>query len=438
MDVVLCTPPVYDNDFPVLAPSILCSVVRNNNFKIKYIDLNQDLYKKKEIAFNGDIKNWKLVDVLFNHRTKEYLKYNRLNAIFDIWVNRMISYSPRFIAFSMLSIFNYLPTIELSKRIKEKNPNIKIVVGGVASEWFEKYLKENNLSYLVDYFVIGYGEQFIIDLLKNKITERISYYPTLDLRQKIISDYSDYDLDSYLNKGIYTYTSRGCINNCTFCGVRNLWKDFNTREVDHVIEEMNTLSSKYDITTFKTADSIMNAVLPYLRKFCMKLKDYDYKWDCMFSIRSIMKPSDYDLMAGAGCTKVFIGVESGSCNVRKHMRKRFSNEDLIKTLENLNRVKIMPCLMFIVGYPTETEEDFNLSKKLISEIASKKFNPAPSIRVQFISLDNIEELQMYADNENVKKKYDRYKELRDYIQELNCFTLQQDIRLKNWYDNRQS
>ena len=70
-------------------------------------------------------------------------------------------------------------------------------------------------------------------------------------------------------------------------------------------------------------------------------------------------------MTASGCERVFIGVESGSEKIRNDMNKGFSDEDLWYTLEQLNRVGLSASILLIVGYPTETEKDFQLTKDMI-------------------------------------------------------------------------
>ena len=67
----------------------------------------------------------------------------------------------------------------------------------------------------------------------------------------------------------------------------------------------------------------------------------------------------------AGATKLFIGIESGSEAVRNHMGKKFNNESLDDTIENLSGRDIMTHWMLITGYPTETQEDLKLQNNLL-------------------------------------------------------------------------
>ena len=60
----------------------------------------------------------------------------------------------------------------------------------------------------------------------------------------------------------------------------------------------------------------------------------------------------------AGILSQDLGIESGSESVRDHMDKKFSNEDLDHYVEMSYRYKLGITALMMVGYPTETEKDF--------------------------------------------------------------------------------
>ena len=78
-----------------------------------------------------------------------------------------------------------------------------------------------------------------------------------------------------------------------------------------------------------------------------------------------MLPRDFELMRLGGCKSVNIGIESGSESVRNHMRKGFSDKDLHYTAENLIEQKINQVWNIMVGYPTESDSDWNKTLELI-------------------------------------------------------------------------
>jgi hypothetical protein len=71
-----------------------------------------------------------------------------------------------------------------------------------------------------------------------------------------------------------------------------------------------------------------------------------------------MPPEDFKRMADSGAGTLLIGVESGSPTVRQHMQKGYSDEDLHYSLEEIFKNNIKVRFLMIIGYPTETDEDY--------------------------------------------------------------------------------
>ena len=83
-----------------------------------------------------------------------------LNKIFDIWLDIIEKYNPRFVGFSVFTTYSITPALEFIPIVKKRFPNIKIIVGGAGTTPYNKKLYD-----MVDYYVIGEGENAIIDIL---------------------------------------------------------------------------------------------------------------------------------------------------------------------------------------------------------------------------------------------------------------------------------
>ena len=90
------------------------------------------------------------------------------------------------------------------------------------------------------------------------------------------------------------------------------------------------------------------------------MPDGFFKWGGQFIVRNAqqLKTKDYQLAAKSGMNGLVLGVESLSERVRDHMKKGFSNADLDYTLEQFRKNNLNCVFLIIVGYPTETEKDF--------------------------------------------------------------------------------
>ena len=98
-----------------------------------------------------------------------------------------------------------------------------------------------------------------------------------------------------------------------------------------------------------------------LSEFRLNLPEEDrFTWDSHFIVRGEkqMPPQDFVKMAESGAGTLLVGVESGSPSVRKHMKKGYTNEELHYSLNEIFKNNIKIRFLMIIGYPTETQDDF--------------------------------------------------------------------------------
>jgi radical SAM superfamily enzyme len=74
---------------------------------------------------------------------------------------------------------------------------------------------------------------------------------------------------------------------------------------------------------------------------------------------------DWELISRGGADTLLIGVETGSDRVRKEMAKGFNSADLDFTVQMASRYKIKLYFLMIVGFPSETREDFEETLALL-------------------------------------------------------------------------
>jgi radical SAM superfamily enzyme YgiQ (UPF0313 family) len=129
---------------------------------------------------------------------------------------------------------------------------------------------------------------------------------------------------------------------------------------------------RYGIKHFAFTDSLINGGLKPFREMNQILSDrlpntVNYSGQFICRDAKSMPPTDFELMKSGGCYSVSIGVESGSELVRNHMKKGFSEADLHYTAEQLLKQDILQYWNIIVGYPTETDQEWLKTVKLIEQ-----------------------------------------------------------------------
>jgi radical SAM superfamily enzyme YgiQ (UPF0313 family) len=288
--------------------------------------------------------------------------------------------------------------LELVKEIllsldKDKN----VLIGGQAS----KYLQTELLSLPTKnktIIIMGEGENIVPEIINGKVEED----PLLEDGNKKIylvernSEYYSEDISSleldrnlliqnilenhYGQREVAIITSRGCPFDCAFCGgARGLNPNIRPRQKsdESVISEITLLQKTYpgiqsirilDDLFLKNPSRIIQAT-EIFKKFT------NLSWRSMIHATSLGSDSMItQKMKDSGCKEVFLGIESGSKNIRDYINKTGSVELVIDSVQKLLTVGIDVKGYFIFGFPNETKEDFektfNLAKQ-IKDISAK-------------------------------------------------------------------
>src|SRR3989344_2692187 len=203
--------------------------------------------------------------------------------------------------------------------------------------------------------------------------------PTLvgDLDSLPFPDFDDFPIWSYqraamgLLPKLPIMGSRGCPARCDFCSVSFLWGRFRQRSAKSIFAEMKRNKERYGVCDFSFNDSLLNVNPRVLEELCNLIiaGRETFRWNGSYRIwQKPMSRSFFEKMARAGCSSLAIGVESGSERVRKSMRKPFTNETLREELRGMHEAGIHSNLMFIIGHPTETAEEYDETLKIVEEV----------------------------------------------------------------------
>jgi radical SAM superfamily enzyme YgiQ (UPF0313 family) len=157
------------------------------------------------------------------------------------------------------------------------------------------------------------------------------------------------------------------VRQCKFCDYIAFHKNFTWRTADNIFEEMLEQKLKHNISYFQFSDSLINGNMKEYRRLVEQLADYNNKnpndklyWDSYFILRPKQHFSEelWRLTAESGCKGLFIGIETFSDDVRNHMGKKFTNDDIEYGLSMAAKYNLFLLFLMFVGYPTETDEAF--------------------------------------------------------------------------------
>lgn len=374
VDVVLLTIPKMEVKAPLVAGPALKAVLENDGFTVKCIDLNIEFYTelRSKHASWWLFQDFTLVDeTLFKKAWEDHLKDLSMK-----WMNEIEKYNPKVIGVTVLGYWTYNMAGKIIEMIFAKFPDTKIVLGGPGTQddIAPQLLKDG----YIDAYIQGEGEVSFLEYMRgNPLYPGINGRPPVqigDMNSLPFPDYSDYDLSKYSAYDmtpdfpptgcdrIYITGTRGCIKRCTFCNVGSIWPKFVAKTGTTIAKELEYYVKTTGIKNYYFTDSLLNGNCNSLLELAEAIIDFglDITWKGQWIARGekLMPKEMWDKLKAAGLVEIIIGIESGSQKVRNEMKKGVTESDIEYTFQQCKRtgIKVVPLMM--VGYPTETDEDF--------------------------------------------------------------------------------
>lgn len=426
IDLVVVSMPLIDgNESPTPGIYYIKSAAESKGYKSIAKDLNVWFARQTDIDISA-IRNY-FMQHHISAIDENCLAHIQTEKAINFYIDQNINVFSiaKYIGISIFSVYNIFPGIIFAKIIRKRFPDAKIVIGGNGTEDTapgakdigEYFLNEN----LADWAVYGEGEEAIQSILEGNphpnVNSNKNKTQIHDLNTISYPNYEDFfnDFPEYKETPclLPIIGSRGCVRECTFCNVPSIWPNFKFRSGKNIALEMIHHYEKHGVNRFYFGDSLINGSMKAFRDLCSVMAEYhtdkskkQIYWGGQFICRSAkqMPFEDFVLMKKGGCNSVAIGVEAGSEKVRNDIKKGFSEEDMHHTFESLLQNDINLKLMFIVGYPTETEDDFQQSLDLATKYVKWKDKMVIKVGKTLRLLDNtpltnkLTHLYYYDDN----------------------------------------
>jgi len=290
-----------------------------------------------------------------------------------------------------------LGAANLANIIKRQKPEIKTILGGahisaVPNETFELFPQ-------FDIGVIGEGENTLLELLdmlekekadlsntdgivfrKNgKVTKtntRLAIadmdwlpLPAWDLLPSLLDPYRLSIVGTTSDKSTAILTSRGCPGRCSFCDTQVFGQNFRGYSARYVINMIDHLIKNYGIEDFLIYDDTFVVNKKRLSEICNTLIDGKYKihWSCCSRV-NFVNPEILQLMKKAGCWQIEYGIESGSPEILKRMKKSITLDQIKDALIWTKEAGIMTRGNFIFGYLGETKQTLRETMDFLMDI----------------------------------------------------------------------
>ena len=270
--------------------------------------------------------------------------------------------------------------LDILRRAKELNPNIKTVIGGHHISGDKSLVLED----CVDFGVVGEGEETFVELLSQienrgdvENVEGIIYKRNGVLKETPsrglieldgLRPLRDSDFDGFRDNTFYSPApserrfvpligTRGCTKGCEFCTAELVWgKSIRYRSPQDIEKEIqdNLRDSKTDIFFFDD-ENILHTPKK-ARPILENLIGKGYNLGSCGDIRT-MSTEMANLMGSAGYTHVYWGVESVNPSILSREKRGSDIQKVRQVLSMFEEIGISNIGMIMMGFDYETEED---------------------------------------------------------------------------------
>ena len=277
---------------------------------------------------------------------------------------------------------------KIAREIKKRLPETKIIFGGNhATFTVDELIKED----YVDVVVMGEGEITFKELV-GKIERNL---PLDDVRgivfrrdgktirtapREPIKDINTIPFPDwrFMNEkmpvSVAICSSRGCPHDCIYCSTTSFWgRKWRSRSARNIIDEINNIFDVYKpekrSLRIGFVDDNFTVDRERVKRFCHLIHEekLDLKWGASSRVEFIDE-SLLEIMADAGCTGLFMGIESGSERVLKLMKRGYSIDEVKEKVEMSMKMGILPTCSFMIGNPFEDKSDIEKTLSLLKAL----------------------------------------------------------------------
>jgi radical SAM superfamily enzyme YgiQ (UPF0313 family) len=198
-------------------------------------------------------------------------------------------------------------------------------------------------------------------------------------------------------------TSRGCPYNCTFCANNLLYGlKYQMRTTEQVRQEIEHVIDRYGAKRIYVADANFLVNLRKSLEMAEVLKSFGLPWGCEGRIDAISEDL-LEKLISCGCTNISFGIETETNRGMRILNKGITVEQVQRASEILHKYKIQWKCFFIIGFPHETLEDMEQTRRLAlsinaSYMSLNSFVPLPGTDIYNTwasTFDNIPRIYEY-------------------------------------------
>ena len=332
------------------------------------------------------------------------------------------------------SEFSDLSKQKIKRILENKNEESIFILSGCLPEIEPEYLEKNNIQY-------AFGPRNLdnLDLIldhKVKMKEipeqNLSYFDNIEYpvpnprhRSRILEEYV---------KAKNEYKIRvcwGCKNNCTYCVIKRSTKDLKSKSLEEIEKEMRKgIDLGHDKFFFTGGDlgsygaDIGTNVVDLLKlitsfnNISIYMQEFNVQWIIKFKdeIHTVLLENKNKYC------KIVINtpIQSGSNKILTKMNRLYEKHSIIDAIKKMryNNHKIFFGSHFIVGFPGESNEDYEETKDLVNKL-------------------NLDFIMVFAYSEHLKSKSATFNDKIDQLTKEKRFNDLMEVQyLKDVQNNR--
>lgn len=261
------------------------------------------------------------------------------------------------------------------KKLKDKNPNLKIAIGGCVASQEGKKLSQRAPA--VD---IVFGPQTLHRLPNLYKEASNTEKKQLDISFPKIEKFDYLPQSSSDSVTAFVSVAEGCNKYCSFCVVPHTRGHEVSRPVEDILVEIEGLASRgvrevnllgQNVNNFKGSFEGEKKSLAFLIEKVSKVNGIDrirYTTSHPFEFKDDLVDLYKDTPELV--SHVHLPVQSGSDRILKLMRRRYSAASYLELISRIreNRPGISFSSDFIVGFPGETDKDFQDTLDIVEKV----------------------------------------------------------------------
>jgi len=261
------------------------------------------------------------------------------------------------------------------KKLKDKNPNLKIAIGGCVASQEGKKLSQRAPA--VD---IVFGPQTLHRLPNLYKEASDTEKKQLDISFPKIEKFDYLPQSSSDSVTAFVSVAEGCNKYCSFCVVPHTRGHEVSRPVEDILVEIEALASRgvrevnllgQNVNNFKGTFEGEKKSLAFLIEKVSKVNGIDrirYTTSHPFEFKDDLVDLYRDTPELV--SHVHLPVQSGSDRILKLMRRRYSAASYLELISRIreNRPGISFSSDFIVGFPGETDKDFQDTLDIVEKV----------------------------------------------------------------------